>query len=74
MGAFIFCYIFNIKTGWQLAHFEDDYIGGITILGWIIFLSSFIPMVAIVVPILMFRLFHKADEYASTYGFEENNF
>ncbi|WP_165045163.1 hypothetical protein [Dysgonomonas sp. ZJ709] len=63
----------HVLTGWRLARFEGDYVGGISAFGYALFLLMILSpfFIPFVVPFFAYNIFKKAEIYAETYGYEE---
>ncbi|MBF0647517.1 zinc-ribbon domain-containing protein [Dysgonomonas sp. GY75] len=71
IGAVVLIIILNILSGWRLARFDGDYVGGINLLGYAMLAMTIFPIVLPVLPLLLFYIFYKAANYAHWYGFDD---
>jgi hypothetical protein len=67
--AVIFLFVVRMKVGEMLYYFEDDYLGGITSLGHLLY--SIVAILSLLASIFIFIIFRKAQNYAEKHGYEE---
>lgn len=67
----IIMFVSQLIVGWQLARSKDsDFVGGLSSLGVVIFISAFIFPVSFLIPVMACNIFNNAKNYAEKYGFK----
>lgn len=74
MSIFIAFYVLwafmQIMAGWILIDsYEEDFVGGLSTLGYALLVSGIIPLLIIFVPLLVSNVFINASRYSNKYGF-----
>lgn len=70
LATYVLWVFTQVLSGWMLIDTRDvDFVGGLPILGYALFISAIIPLFIILVPLCSYNLISKAKGYSERHGF-----